>query len=343
MIKILIIRFSSIGDIIQCMSILPPLKASYPDAKIHWIARADMAPLLKIDTRIDRIWEVDRKDGFNAFVKTAWALRKEGFTHIYDAHSNIRSNIVKLALCPLGICAVGRNKQLATRPKDRLKRLLLFHLRVNLFPKPFRSFASFIEPLGSFSDYKERPVRHDALTVYRFPTGATEKVDALLLPLRQTAWICLVPSAAWELKRWSIDYWKRLVEIIPAAHFVVIGGPLDVFCDDIAKSAPERVVNLAGRTSLVESLYVIYKAPYVISGDTGFLHAADLFHKPGQALIGPTAFGFPTGGSMKVTEVDLPCRPCTKDGNGRCRNREYKKCLMDITPEMVKSRLDCQM
>ncbi|MBN1577718.1 MAG: glycosyltransferase family 9 protein [Chitinispirillaceae bacterium] len=340
MTKILIIRFSSIGDIVQCMSILPPLRACYPDAQIQWIARSDMAPLLKIDARIDRIWEVDRNGGFKAFVKTAYALRKEGFTHIYDAHSNIRSNLVKLALCPLGTCAIGGKKRLVTRPKDRIKRLLLFHLRINLFPKPFRSFASFTGPLKKFGDYAEKPARDDAAAAYRFPPGAVEKVEELLLPLRHSQWICLVPSAAWELKKWPIDYWKRLVRIMPGAHFVVIGGPLDDFCADIANSVPERVVNLAGRTSILESLYVVYKAPYVISGDTGFLHAADLFHKPGQALIGPTAFGFPTGGRMRVAEVDLPCRPCTKDGNVRCRNREYKKCLMDITPEMVKGRID---
>ena len=73
----------------------------------------------------------------------------------------------------------------------------------------------------------------------------------------------------------------------------------------------------------------------VISGDTGFLHDADLFHTKAIALMGPTAFGYPTGKQVEVIEVDLPCRPCTKDGHGKCKQSTWQKCMVDILPKRV--------
>ncbi|MFT3741005.1 MAG: glycosyltransferase family 9 protein [Breznakibacter sp.] len=328
--KILIIRFSSIGDIIQCMSVSGGIKQRFPNAQLHWVTRSDMASLLKIDPRIDFIWECDRKAGLGQFLTLAFRLRKEGFTHVYDAHSNIRSNILRaIFLCTFSSC------KWVTRYKNRIKRLLLFKFRLNLFPKPFRAFESFQKPLSKWGIQNFPHLTTNVL----FPMQVQNKVKGLLDGFwgDSTNWIVLVPSAAWELKRWPVEYWIRLIELLSTYRFVVLGGPSDTFCEEIEKTDPTRVVNLAGKTSLLESFCVVYNAPYVISGDTGFLHAADLFDKPGAAIIGPTAFGFPTGEKMKVMEVDLPCRPCTKDGNVKCKLKEYKKCIMDVRPEDVAS------
>ena len=90
----------------------------------------------------------------------------------------------------------------------------------------------------------------------------------------------------------------------------------------------------------MESCYLVKQSNLVISGDTGFLHAADLFHTPGIALMGPTAFGFPTGKEINVMEVPLPCRPCTKDGHGRCKQSVWQKCMVDITPDRVVKQVE---
>lgn len=331
--KILIIRLSSIGDIIQCMSVVTGIKNKFPDAEIHWIARADLASLVQIDPRIHKIWAFDRKEGIGGVFKLGAKLKKENFDLIYDAHSNIRSNILKLVLCPFGICNwFGKNK-LVTRHKDRFKRILLFKFGINKLPNPFRALASFQQPLQAWNitdfdaDYAG----------WLFPRETEAKVQQLVLDIIPAGqkWVTLVPSAAWELKRWPVSYWQQLVKLRTDLHFVVLGGPSDTFCEEIREAAPERVINLAGKTSLMESFCTVAHSSYVISGDTGFLHAADLFHKKGQALIGPTAFGFPTGKSMRIMEVDLPCRPCTKDGNVKCKLKEQKKCMMDITPTKV--------
>ncbi len=323
--KILIIRLSSIGDIIQCMSVVGGFKNKFSDCELHWIVRKDMASLLKIDPRIDKIWEFDRSAGVSGLIKMAFELRKENYSHIYDAHSNIRSNILKSILIPFGI-----GPKLITRHKSRFKRFLLFNFGINKLPWPFRAFESFRSPLKKWglNDY------YTDSDNWVFPDEINKKTMSLIGDMSSKT-ITLVPSAAWELKRWPVDYWIKLIDILSDFNFIILAGPQDSFAEEIKKAAPDRVINLAGKTSLLESFCVTYYSNYVISGDTGFLHAADLFNKPGMAIIGPTAFGFPSGEKMKIIDVDLPCRPCSKHGNTKCKLTENKKCLKDITPEFI--------
>ncbi len=323
--KILIIRLSSIGDIIQCMSVTAGFKNHYPGCEVHWIVRKDLASLLKIDPRIDHLIEFDRDGGMAGIIKLAFALKKKGYTRVYDAHSNIRSNILKNIICPLGI-----GSKLITRRKHRLKRMLLFNFQINLFPNPFRAFESFRKPLEKWGITNFYTPHNNWI----FPAETEEKCEQLLLNQPDKT-ITLVPSAAWELKRWPVAYWKKLIALLPDYHFTILAGPEDHFCEKIAEMAPSRVINLAGKTSLLESFCVTSRSKYVISGDTGFLHAADLFDVAGCALMGPTAFGFPTGEKMKIFNLGLPCQPCSKHGNTKCKIKEIKKCLVYITPEQI--------
>ena len=323
--KILIIRLSSIGDIIQCMSVTGGFKNHHPDCEIHWIVRKDLASLLKIDPRIDKLIAFDRKDGIGGLIKLARALKKEGYSHVYDAHSNIRSNILKTIICPF-----GTGSKLITRRKNRIKRMLLFSFRINLLPKPFRAFESFRNPVKKWNISNFYTEHNNWI----FPKDTEEKCSELIKD-QPAKTITLVPSAAWELKRWPVTYWQKLIELLPDFHFNILAGPTDHFCQEIADIAPERVLNLAGKTSLLESFCITAQSKYVVSGDTGFLHAADLFNVPGCAIIGPTAFGYPTGEKMKIFDLELPCQPCSKHGNTKCKLKEVKKCLVDIKPEQI--------
>ena len=137
------------------------------------------------------------------------------------------------------------------------------------------------------------------------------------------------------MKRWPIPHWEKLIAIMPNQQFIILGGKDDLFCEDLKMIAPDRVQNLAGKLSLVESCALIKNSKLVISADTGLLHVADVLGVKALSLMGPTAFGFTTGTQIKTLEVALPCRPCTKDGRGTCSQEVYQKCMVDITPEWV--------
>lgn len=323
--KFLIIRFSSIGDIIQCMDVVNGIKNHFPEAEIHWIARKDMASFLAMDKRISRIWAFDKKEGLKGLLKIAELLKKENFDYIYDAHSNIRSNVLKFKLRSL----FRKQPDIVLRRKERGKRFLLFKLGINRFPWPFRGRISYQKPLSRWGITDFSSTYQD----WHFPKEFDTKFAGVIAPRT----ITLVPSANWQKKRWPIEHWQALIQLLPNYHFILLAGPADSFCEDIKNTAPNRVRNLAGKTSLLESCYLVLHSRLVISADTGFLHAADLFKTPALALMGPTAFGFPTGENSTILEVALPCRPCSKDGSGKCKLPCYQKCMTDITPQRVAS------
>ena len=267
-------------------------------------------------THVDIVHSFDRSLGVLGLIKLGLKLRKENFSVIYDAHTNIRSLILKTILrfqLPF--------PKIIVRSKDRVKRFLLFKFRVNLFPKPFRAVESYWNPIKDiFGKRKDVFLNLDTSKVAKYFADSNV--------------VTIAPSAAWELKRWPISHWKKLIEILDDYKFVILGGPDDTYLKELEGT---RVLNLAGKLTLIESCAAISCSNFVISGDTGLLQVADLLKKNTIALFGPTAFGFPTNDSAHVAEIDLDCRPCTKEGNVKCTNVIYQKCMVDITPESVSS------
>jgi ADP-heptose:LPS heptosyltransferase len=330
--KFLIIRFSSFGDVVQSLSIPSAIKAQYPDAEVHWVTRKDMAPLLMGHPHINKIWDFDRKLGMGGLIQLGLRLREQNFTHVYDAHNNLRSRLLSFMLRPLGILGVG--PQFIRRSIRRWKRFLLFRFRINKFEMPFSGQRDLLEPLQPWGISKIAPPAPQL-----FPSNDNlKKAEQLLGVFAGT--IALAPSAAFFLKRWPKEYWQELIMNMPVERFVILGGPEDDFLADIAAVAPERVLNLAGKASLQVSSAVVQLSRALVANDTGLLHVGEQEGIPTIALMGPAPFGFPSRTSTKVLEINLPCRPCSKHGQGPCVNKEkYHQCLVDITPTQVASEL----
>lgn len=322
------------------MSVTNGIKQSWDDVCIHWITRKDMASMLYTDPHIDNIIEFDKRGGIFSLFRLAFRLRKEKYDYIYDAHQNIRSHVVKMILSPIIFRWLGFGPRCISRHKNQIRRILFFNFKVRSAIKlPFRGMISFQEPLKKWDITFKDTLKKS----WNFPSTIKSKINEELLgdfindgkPI-----ITIIPSAAWALKRWPVPHWMKLIALLPTHKFIVLAGPDDAFCWEIAAIAPNRTLNLAGQTSLMESFFVVSQSQFVISADTGFLHAADLFGINAIALMGPTAFGHPSGDSVKVLDIDLPCRPCTKEGNRECHLIEDRKCLVDITPEMVISTIN---
>jgi len=324
--KILIIRFSSFGDIIQALSVVSALKKNEKNFEIHWALRSDMRELASLHPDIDKIWSLDRKEGLKGLFSLAKNLGREHFDYVYDAHSNLRSFLLVFLLRFFGFFTFFK------RPKKRFLRFCLFTLRIDFLKKDRRGMLTFQRPLEKLNlgEFDSSRVQ------WHFPQGMIDKCRQMIKEkFGEGMFVTLAPSAAWEMKRWPLSYWKNLIELMSDTKFVILGGPNDFFCADLEKVAPERVMNLAGKLTLLESCALVKISPLVIVADTGILHVADLFGTSAIGLLGPTAFGFTTGKHVKILEVSLPCRPCTKDGRGKCSRKIYQQCLGDISPEEV--------
>lgn len=315
--RVLVIRLSSFGDILQTLPAVDALASS--GAEVSYLTKKTFAPLVRHNPNVREVIELVGRGGINDLWITAKILRHKKFTHVYDAHNNLRSAVLKIFLRFL----CGTTFRMITRSKNRIKRFRFFKLRQPVFKMPFRGADSFIEPLAPWG--------------VRFPDRHSQHLHLapLSVPLPTSPFVTIAPSAAWKTKRWPVDYWKNLVVSLPHIQFVILGGPEDTFCADIHAASPSNTVNLAGRLNLLESCAAVEASQLLVSADTGLLHAADQLLKPCIALIGPTAFGYPFNDSAVVLETQLYCKPCSKDGRDPCINAVYQKCMKDITPETV--------
>ena len=126
--KILVIRFSSFGDVVQCMSILKPLKEL--GAEIHWVTKESFKSLVEASSLTDQVITLRQGSGLKELFCLGKELSNNQYTHIYDAHNNLRSLLLRPFL-------IGEAKYLV-RSKNRLKRFFLFWLREDLFSLPFK-------------------------------------------------------------------------------------------------------------------------------------------------------------------------------------------------------------
>lgn len=316
--KILIIRFSSIGDLTQSLSLPSFIKSYVPEAEIHFVTRKDLAELVAHHPQVHKLWTLDRKEGFSGLCKLILELRKQNFTHIYDAHNNLRSFFIRTF--------VGASYKLA-RPMMRWKRFLLLNFKINKFEMPFSGQRDLIKPLEKWGFNFKLPAAPQLFLSNQINIG-------IGLPAR---YIVLAPSAAYELKRWPLDYWNNLVQKNSDLQFVVLAGPQDTFTEKL--NLNKNVINLAGKTDLMQSALVLKNASAAICNDTGLLHFAEQLGKPAIALMGPAPFGFPSREKTKILERNLSCRPCSKHGQGPCTNSDFQVCLRSIGVDEVNEHL----
>ena len=191
--KILVIRFSSIGDLTQALSLPSFIKSYAPDAEIHFVTRRDLAGLVENHPHVTKLWTLDRKQGFKGLLQLTKTLNQQNFTHIYDAHNNLRSLMIRKLVSA---------KHKLVRPMMRLKRFLLINFQINMFEKPFSGQRDLIKPLEAWGmKFKLPPVPQ------LFLNGNSNTNN----PIAFADYIVLVPSASYELKRWPIEYWNQLI------------------------------------------------------------------------------------------------------------------------------------
>ena len=323
--KILIIRLSSFGDITQCASCLRPLKERFPGCEIDWIVREDMSSIVKAFEDVDRVISVPRSWGGKKLFGLGQELSTNDYEFVYDAHNNLRSHII----------CMGMNlsqTSFVRRKKFRFKRFLLFKLRKNTFPWPFKGAISYLRPLEALID------KYDKFFIrWNFSEEDKNVVDQHLKELEGQKILGIVPSTAWPMKSWPREHWLEFVKNYPGA-MVIFGGPGDQFCEELEKKA-KQALSLQGKLSLAQSAYGVFRCDAILSADTGLMHIADSMNKKQVSLIGPSAFGFPTNRNSYVAEVDLPCRPCSKDGSGSCSRQTYQECMVRILPKEVEEKI----
>ena len=328
--KILILKPSSLGDVVQALPVLRLLKQHYCDSEIFWWIEVGNAPLLEGDPDLAGIFRFNRERWatpwhWGDIWKSIRELRRHRFDLIIDLQALARSGTVGWLAGGKHFVGLHDLRELATGYYD-----------VSV-PRPSPGthavdwYLEALKVLGVpvHSNFEWLPRRE----------AVAREVESLW-QLNGAPTVALLPGARWENKRWPAEHFRELVVQLCARHrglrFTILGGRADgSLAQTITAAAPEACLDLTGRTSLPQTIEVLRKCSVVVTNDTGPMHVAAALRKPVVGIFGPTN-PERTGpyGQIKhsLQRHDLPCVPCMKPV---CTYREPMACLRGISPTLV--------
>ena len=324
--KILILRFSSLGDIVMTTAMIRCLRTQFPEAQIDMAVRKDFFDLIKDNPRLTQKRALSRGEGLKGLLDLRQWIQTQNYDVIYDAHRSLRTRFLMPFL---------KAQQKFYFQKHYLKRSLALTFKLPLLKNWGRFLERYILPLAPLG------VKYDGKGPELFISSETLSRVALKFPITQTSQfkVGLIPSAQWSGKRWPLNYFRELIEKMiteTSYYFILFGGPSDNFCEELAKNIPpERLTNLQGKCTIEESGAILKSCSFVIANDTGLMHMADALKKPSILFLGPTSREMgclPYHPKSIVLEKEMWCRPCSKNGQSPCIRKE-RFCLTEITPQ----------
>ncbi len=323
--KILVIRLSSLGDVLLTSPALSSLHAAWPGSEIHFLTRKPMLPLIQFHPAVSKTWVYPA--GKKELARLKKDLRSEQFDLVADWQGNFRS----FPFRRLG-------KESVSFKKYRFRRWLYLKFNRPFTPSPV-------------------PVRYlETLAPYEVPDSGAPVSWVLPEPTRQEmtrrflAWkttdgpvYFVAAGARHETKRYPATYFiqimKMLAELQPAARFILLGGPDELETASRIKkefSSDDRVWNAAGGFSLAESAVILKNCDGGLTNDSFLMHAATAFQVPVVAFFGGTTpqLGFAPFRSPALIAEDetVSCRPCSHIGRESCPKGHFD-CMNRLNPE----------
>lgn len=307
--KILVVRFSSIGDVILTTPVVRCLAQQVPGAVIHFITKKAFLPLLDNNPHIRRIITIEK-----SVTEVLPALKAEKYDVVIDLHRNVRTLRLKWAL--------GRKS--FSFPKENFAKLLLVWFKWNRMPGVHvvdRYFET-VRQLGVVND--QQPI-----DLFLRPEDG---INLSEYGLAEKQFIAVAMGAQFATKQLPVEL---MASVLNDAHLpiVLLGGPTDCERAEALKNVlkTQQIIDFCGKIELRTSGYVLSQAKVLLAGDTGLMHIATAFRVPIVSVWGNTvpAFGmYPYMPLQKelfsIHEVpDLPCRPCSKIGFASCPKKHF--------------------
>jgi len=324
--KALIIRFSSIGDIVLTTPVIRCLKQQFPAWEVHYLTKKAYGTLLVNSPFIDKLHLLG--DDLDEVIEE---LKKEKFDFIIDLHHNLRTLRVKKAL----------KAKSYSFPKLNIQKWLLTNLRLDFMPDKsiVERYFEPVRPLGVHNDGK-------GLDYYLPVKNRVGNDD---IPMSHwSGYIGCVIGGSYDTKKLPVAQWKKFCELSPYP-VMLLGGPEDQYDgNEIASQDKIKIYNSCGKFNLNESAELVKLARVIVSNDTGLMHVAAAFQKPIISLWGNTSPGmgmFPYYGynnlkdrvasqSVIIENKNLNCHPCSKIGYNRCPKGHFR-CMRELDMALV--------
>lgn len=317
--KLLVIRFSSIGDIVLTTPVLRCIKTQHPDWQLHYLTKASFRPVLAHNPYIDKLHYFD--DDLNATIEE---LKAEHFDCVIDLHKNLRTRRVKKKL----------KVPAYSFKKLNVQKWILVNFKINLMPDKsiVERYLEAVKPLGVHNDSKGLD--------YFIPDYIKLKNDDI--PMSHWAgYLGCVIGGSYNTKKLPVEKWIELADLIPYP-MILLGGKEDrEEGEKIAAHNKVKIYNACGKFNLNESAALVQNAKLVVSNDTGLMHIAAAYQKTVISVWGNTSpeMGmFPYFGSdaqqvvkksFLIENKGLYCHPCSKLGYNKCPKGHFK-CMNNL-------------
>jgi lipopolysaccharide heptosyltransferase II len=321
---ILIIRFSSIGDIVLTTPVIRALRSKYPDARIDYLTKKEFQPVLQGNPHITRILTINKHVN-----EVLPGLKAENYDFIVDLHKNYRSYMVRY----------GLKKPCGSFDKLNINKWLLVNFKIRRMPD-LHIVDRYFQAVGKLGVSND----NQGLDFY---IPEEEKLGQNDLPLlHRNGFIAFVVGGKHQTKMLPAE---KVISICRKLDkpVMLLGGKEDHAAGvKIQRAAGDKVFNACGLYSINQSASVLQQAEKVITNDTGLMHIAAAFNKPVISVWGNTVPEFGMYPYMPrhperstIMEVkELSCRPCSKIGYSKCPKRHFK-CMMDIPEEGIVEKL----
>jgi lipopolysaccharide heptosyltransferase I len=339
--RILIIKPSSLGDVIHALPVLKGLRHRYPDARISWLISTACADLLAGHPDLDEIIPFDRKRYGRIgrdwavtweFVHFVRGLRARGFDLVLDLQGLFRSGFLAWASGARTRLGFAGSREFAW----------LFYTRRITVPGSDVHAVDRYYLLAEVLGFADVPITFD------LPVDPEARLQVERLLAAQGVdpgrdYVVIAPGTRWETKRWPTEHFVELVRRLSqeTGVAVVLAGSPDeaALAEGIAAGAGVPVANVAGRTTLPQMVALVDGAAAVVMNDTGPMHLAAALDKPMIALFGPTnpQRTGPYRRGQAVLRADVDCAPCYLKRLADCPYSH--RCMRALPPERVVDRV----
>lgn len=315
---VLVIRLSSLGDILLTTPLIRSLKKKYPYIKIDFILREEYQDLLKFNPQINKLF-LFRKETNEHFIKE---IKGNNYDLVIDLQNNLRSRKLRNAV---------NTKTIKKFSKRTIDKFLLVKFKINRLNNAPQIPVRYAEAL------KEVQLDDDGLDLF---TGDIKPV----ISENEKYYIGFSPGSRHFTKMWPKEYFIELGKMLNDVNYTVVlfGGKDDKeICKEIEKDLRD-VINLSNNDEILKTAVNMKECCAVVCNDSGLMHAACAMKIPVLALYGSTVreFGFtPYRNKNLILENDaLSCRPCSHIGRDNCPEKHFK-CMLELKPDSAYKKL----
>jgi ADP-heptose:LPS heptosyltransferase len=342
--KILILRFSAMGDVALLVPVVKSLTAAYPNVEVTVVTRPKFGPLF-FDLERVNVFPADVDYTYTGILGTrdlfGKLLRRGPYDVVMDMHDHVRTVVLRGLFKVFGSRVVvfekGRKEKKAfTRKDDKVTTPLTHTVEryrlafekagypFQIVPPPHLALSESIQNASGWFGYKKSA--------------------------ENRKWIGLAPFAAHRTKIWPLENYPALIDAIskqyPVKFFLFGGGDKEIkYFESLKQQFPDHCEVIAGQLKLRQEIALMQHLDLMLCVDSSNMHMAALSGVPLLSIWGGTdpdvgfgPYGKDVNNIIQVSREELPCRPCSVYGKETCYIGDFS-CLTRITPEQVTSRV----